>query len=643
MSYKSTTIAGIIADIDQSKIFLPALQRKFVWGKHQIELLFDSLMRNYPFGTFLFWKLHRQKANDYVFYEFLRDYHELNPYNRRKTGAFTHEEITGVLDGQQRLSSMYIGLMGTHAEKAPYKRKVNAAAYEKTSLYINLLSAPYRISEDDEIEEVEERNFEFRFLTEKEARAGVIRKVNPANGLPPYEEAMFWMKLGDVLTWPMHPEFDRMVERHAAGCTDTKQRDTLLRQKREVKRCLETMNLRIRKDLLINYFEVAKDELEDILKIFVRVNSGGTVLSKTDLLFSTIVATWDNGREQIEDLLKKINAKGDGFRFGNEFLMRCCLVLSDAPVVYKVNSFRSDNVQRIRDEWPKIAVAVEHMVDLLVEFGFSSDLLTSNNATIIIAYYLHKGGDRNSESKSALRRYLIHALLNGIFGSSQDQLISTLRNEFRVETLGIDGRVAYKGRFTSLQFDDILKIVLPQQKSLKVTEEDLERFLCHSKGPGSFFVLTLLYPQLRYSDTSFHQDHIHPHSGFTDAELLKMNVPQEQRSEWYARRDSVPNLQLLNDRRNMSKNATPIAEWTAKMTVSNRAAFVRENYFPEGVGLDFEEFMDFFAQRKEILRGELRKVLAMAPASAVAPAIGADFLWNRPDDADEDAMGNHDS
>ena len=53
-------------------------------------------------------------AKNYVFYEFLKEYDERNPYNRRKTGAFLHEEITGVLDGQQRLSSMYIALMGTH-------------------------------------------------------------------------------------------------------------------------------------------------------------------------------------------------------------------------------------------------------------------------------------------------------------------------------------------------------------------------------------------------------------------------------------------------------------------------------------------------------------------------------------------------
>jgi hypothetical protein len=627
MSYKKDTIAKVIAEIDQNKVFLPALQRKFVWGKHQIELLFDSLMRNYPFGTFLFWKLPKQKADNYVFYEFLTDYDERSPFNRRKTGAFLHEDIVGILDGQQRLSSMYIGLMGTHTEKAPYKRRSNAAAYEKMCLYLNLLSAPYRITADDKIEELEEQNFEFRFLADDTATSSVSRRVTDEEGTLVREEPMFWMKVGQVLSWDREPEFDRLVDKFADGCEVPEQRSALMSNKRLVKRCIETLHKRVTTDELINYFAVSKDDLEDILKIFVRVNSGGTILSKTDLLFSTIVATWDNGREQIEELQKKINAKGDGFNFGNEFLMRCCLVLTDGPIVYKVNSFRSENVQRIRDEWPRIAKSIEATVEMLAEFGFNGELLTSQNATIIIAYYLHKGGDSNPQSKASIRKYLIHALLNGIYGSSQDQLLTTLRNAFRVEIKQENGRSTYNGRYASLSFEDVLKIELPQQKSLAVTEADLERFLGHTKGPASFFVLTLLYPQLRYNDAFFHQDHIHPFSGFTDEKLKALGVADEKRDEWYSLRDCVPNLQLLNDRRNLSKNATPLIDWMGRMSEPERAAFVRENFFPQDVGFEFKDFMTFFVKRKENLRAEMRNVLAMAPTKTEAALT--DVPWSR--------------
>ena len=47
----------VIKRIDSNQLFLPALQRKFVWKTEQIEGLFDSIMQGYPIGTFLFWEL----------------------------------------------------------------------------------------------------------------------------------------------------------------------------------------------------------------------------------------------------------------------------------------------------------------------------------------------------------------------------------------------------------------------------------------------------------------------------------------------------------------------------------------------------------------------------------------------------------
>ncbi len=489
MSYESKTIKKIITEIEESKLYLPALQRKFVWDKNKIQLLFDSIMRNYPIGTFLFWKLHRTKADTYVFYEFLKEYDQRNPYNRRKTGTFMHPEIIGVLDGQQRLSSMYIGLQGTHTEKAPYKRVYNNDAYNKTCLYLNLLSLPYKINEKNSIVTIEDQNFEFTFLTPKDSDAYIWRRkrYTDENGVDfEKEEPMYWFKVGDILKWEEDPEIDEKINEFIAASKSEIQKENLLLTKRFVRKCLETLHTRITKDELLNYFEINKDELEDILKIFIRVNSAGVQLSKTDLLFSTIVATWDNGREEIEALLKNINSKGDFFNFQNEYLMRCCLVLTDTPVLYKVNSFKAENVEKIKKEWEKIASAISKTVDLLVEFGFNGSLLTSQNATLIIAYYIYKGGSLSNESKYGIKKYLVHALLNGIYGSSQDQLIATLRNGFRIEEKTEDGVTNYKARFTTFSFEELLKIELPSRKSLYISENELDKFLTYRKGINSF-------------------------------------------------------------------------------------------------------------------------------------------------------------
>ena len=79
MSYQNTSIKQIVTDIEHNKAYLPAIQRRFVWPRWKIEKLFDSIMRNYPIGSFLFWTLKKEKANDYVFYEFLKNYDERHP------------------------------------------------------------------------------------------------------------------------------------------------------------------------------------------------------------------------------------------------------------------------------------------------------------------------------------------------------------------------------------------------------------------------------------------------------------------------------------------------------------------------------------------------------------------------------------
>jgi len=633
MSYQKKSIRAVIKDIDESKIYLPALQRKFVWGKRQIELLFDSLMRNYPFGTFLFWRLPRDAAESYVFYEFLKEYDERSPFNRRKTGAFLSEEIVGVLDGQQRLSSLYIGLMGTHTEKAPYKRTSNQSAYEKMSLYLNLLSLPYRVDDEDDVVSIEEQNFEFRFLSEESARTSVSRRIEATDDSPEGDEPMYWMKVGQVLSWKTEPEFDRIVDDFQKAPLTDSQRQAFEANKRFIRRGLDILHTRIHRDELINYFEVAKDDLEDILKIFVRVNSGGTVLSKTDLLFSTIVATWDNGRDQIEGLLKRINAKGEGFSFGNEFLMRCCLVLTDGPVIYKVNSFKTENVTKIRSEWPLIALAVEKTVDLLAEFGFSSSTLTSQNATLILAYYIYKGGDLSKGSKEGMRKYLVHSLLNGIYGSAQEQVISELRGAFRVAVDEGAKGASYVGRFKQFSFDDVLKVRLPQQKSLAVTEEDIERFLSVKKSATSFWILSLLYPHLRLEDVMFHQDHIHPAARFDEPTFKAMGIPKEQWKDWLDLRDCLPNLQLMEGKQNSAKNAKPFKDWFGGMSEAHQASFSTSNYFPADISLGFEHFMEFYRGRKEMLRSELKKVLAMSEAATLDEAV-----WAGRDDEIEDGL-----
>ena len=111
------TIEEILTGIHQKQYLLPAIQREFVWDSAQIHQLFDSLLRGYPIGSFLFWTVNAETARDYTFYNFLPDYHERDePFASRATVP-VGQGINAILDGQQRLTALNVGLYGSHAEK----------------------------------------------------------------------------------------------------------------------------------------------------------------------------------------------------------------------------------------------------------------------------------------------------------------------------------------------------------------------------------------------------------------------------------------------------------------------------------------------------------------------------------------------
>ncbi len=591
MTYEYKNIKNVIESIGRNEIYLPAIQRKFIWTPDQIESLFDSIMRGYPIGTFLLWFVRGDKKNEYTFYKFLQDYHERDNYlNEISLAPELKEEIIGVLDGQQRLSSMYIALQGTYAFKKPYARWTTDNAFPKRQFYLNILKEPIEKESEDFI-------YEFKLLTDNEASN--IDKKN------------LWFLVKNVLLWGEDPQiddyYDNLLEsQHLAD--DIK---SIIRERRsDIKRILRILHQRLVLENLISYYRVEEQELDNVLDIFVRVNSGGTILSKSDLLFSTIVANWQDGRREIELFLEQINKKGDGFNFDNDFIMRSCLVLTDCPVLFKVKSFKRENITKIKNEWENIKLSIIKAIDLLVEFGFNSENLTSQNAVIPIAYHFIKGGNDSSNSKNGVRKYIVHSLLRRIYGGQGDQVLSSIRDAIREQ----DGQ-RYKLKQNVFSFDLLLDANLPGTKSLQTTSDDIEDLLEYRKGSYSFMVLSLLYPNLKFGQVEFHQDHIHPSSQFTDAKLRKYGITEEKWEDWQYMKDTLPNLQLMEGRENESKNKTPFKDWLhgtdsdGNPNVNDVGKFKQDNLIPEDVGLDLADFEEFYSGRTEILKEKISNIL----------------------------------
>ena len=90
----------LISNIENGEIKIPQFQRDFVWTLQRSAELLDSVVKGYPIGTFIFW-LTRER---------LRSVKELG--NAKLPPAKKGETVSFVLDGQQRLTSLFAAMKG---------------------------------------------------------------------------------------------------------------------------------------------------------------------------------------------------------------------------------------------------------------------------------------------------------------------------------------------------------------------------------------------------------------------------------------------------------------------------------------------------------------------------------------------------
>ena len=571
MAYEKKNIRAVIEEINSRKIYLPAIQRKYVWDDDQITRLMDSIMLGYPIGTFLFWKVRKSIINkkEYSMYEFIKDFHERDVYKNPSAPqpfpiGSDEETIWAVLDGQQRLTSLYIALQGSMSRKLPNKRWKNDDAFPIKELYLDLHSQ--RTDEED-------ISYEFKFLTQEEAKKQKDDKL--------------WYLVKDILKYSQ----DELV-------TDLIIPNGWASDKVAMKN-ISLLHTRLVGDEIINYFEVQTDSIDSVLDIFVRVNSGGTVLSKSDLLFSTIVSHWDKARDEIDKLLAEINKIGEGYKFSNDFIMRTCLYVLDMSVTLKVETFKKESVLKIKNNWENIRKTIKDTVDLLNEFGFNSENIISYVAVSPMVYYRFKGGNFDAESKSELRKYIVISQVRQVFGAATNSALTSIREALKAAPTD------------SFKMGNLLKVRFTGERTLRYTSEEIDAmFDTYEIGAYTFMLLSLLYPNLKYSQKGFHQDHMHPYAGFEESKIANLKLPDGsiiddvRKDEWRRRRNTLANLQLLEGRENERKNATPLVDWIDVTANSENA-----KYMPSDSSFELSHFEDFMDKRQKLMSDALKAIL----------------------------------
>lgn len=574
------TIADALKNIQVKSYVLPAIQREFVWKPEQIEKLFDSLMQGYPFGTFLFWKIEQSTSGEFKLYDFVLNYHQRDAAHCPELGKMHHQSVTAVLDGQQRLTALNIGLRGSMALKQPNKWWTNTDAFPVRTLRLDLLAA--QIPDEDGV------IYRFKFLDDKQAAR---------------DEGKYWFRVADILGMQAgHAMLTSLMKGGLEG-------DAL----QSAFAMLDRLYRVVHTDPLIHYYEETDQDLERVLNIFIRLNSGGTVLSYSDLLLSVAVAQWKqiDARAEIHKLVDELNHIGTGFTLSQDFVLKAGLMLADiASVGFKVENFTSANMAVLEAHWPKIRAALVRTVELAANFGLNGQTLRADSALLPIAYYLYQRETpanyvthgQFAADREKIRGWLIRSLLksSGIWGSGLDTLLTALR-----ETIKATGTNVFPA-------DELRQVMTQRGKSLTFEPAEIEDLLSMEYGDKRMFALLSLLFSFVDLRNQFHIDHVFPISRFARAQLRKAGFQEDDIDMLAEHANKLPNLQLLEGAMNNEKRAAMPAAWLAKHLVDSAAQrHYLEKHLLGGLSAEMGGFKTFYEARRERLRTKLMELLGV--------------------------------
>jgi len=565
--FRDASIKNVIEELNQS-YFLPDIQREYVWlrkpKEKKIEQLFDSILRGYPIGSFLFWKLKKddietnkdakedsEKLN-FQLYKFIENYDERQTHNEKvNIEQINSDDLSIVLDGQQRLSSLYIGLKGTRTLKKPKAWWDNPNAFEEKQLFLNLRYQPNEENPDD--------NFDFDFL----------RK----NAVPKIDESNYWFKVGEILELGSILSYARV--------------NSLTDQEAEI---LEKLKDAFCSKRLISYFEETEKNLDKVLKIFIRVNSGGTQLSYSDLLMSILTANFST---DIRDLMNKFvdSLKEQGFGvMGRDQVLKTCLLLTENNHIFQLKNFSKSNINKIEDNWIKITDTIFKAINLLKEFGYANRL-SSGYILSIVAYYLFKKDNITNEDKTQLLKFVRNAQITSYFTTSLDGKLEVVAKILR----------------SAENFEQINnKLTTSKVQPLKISREDIDGFIHYQYGnPAILPILQILYPNLDYKNSTFHIDHIYPKSKFRAKNT-------ELDEDYLGEANFLYNLQLLQGDENIAKKAKDPEKWLNEYYSSDKEqikTYKERNYISEDFDLEWKGIKEFNEYRTEKIKSKLKDIL----------------------------------
>ncbi len=557
----NNAVRNLIDSEREGAFLLPNIQRRFIWSEDQICRLFDSILREYPIGNLLIWKTNRE----ILYREFIKDYTDDTKIGRAFTKKRSDRDKYLILDGQQRLQSLLIGLRGS---------------YNGKELFFNILSG--------EVSDPEEMKFEFAFMKrDKMSNRNDFEKI--------------WVSPVEIINEKKHVKIlDKISENATRAITDSE-------KQKIVDHVLHMKGLFINNEIpqkIVDDTKYDEDGEEgydenDIVEVFIRANDGGTKLSRSDLLFSLLSSGWEGVQEEMEDLLEKLDNKG--FPLGRDFVLKTCLTLLGQKSRFDVAKFRTPKVrEEMETGWKNITVAIEDTLDYVKDKTYirSGKALSSSYVLIPLIYCRYKTDSRKGlEEIKEIEEYLLRSLLVGAFSGQPDQIIDECVEQMEPDASGhiFDVR-------------NFFRIVREKARNLELTKDQIQK-----EGHGSkniHLLFNFLYKDFDYEpvyEGNLPQvDHIFPDSKL---KILKTNDSDSNKPTMMYRkpeRNRLGNCMLLTRDENgpRGKRDKLPTEWFGDKT----ADYLHMHMIPDDKDLwEIENYEAFCEKREELIVERLSK------------------------------------
>lgn len=404
-----------------------------------------------------------------------------------------------------------------------------------------------------------EDNYEFEFHAQKSEN----------------DKKHFWFKVGDILELKSVVNYTR---EHELGGEESE--------------LLETLNKAFHDKQLISFFEETEKNLNKVLNIFIRVNSGGVKLSYSDLLMSILTASFSSDiREKMNKLVDALKDKGFP-NMGQDQVLKTCLLLIGKDTTFELKNFNKKNIKEIEENWEKITESIYNAAKLLENSGYAGYL---GSAYILssLAYFYFLNPKMNENDKEQALKFVRNAQITSYFTPSTDTKLNNIANSMK------DAQT-----FESFNHN----LAKHQTCPLKITNDAIEDLMCSSSHDRVFRILVfpilqILYPNLNYKTTTFHIDHIYPKSKFKK---------ENKKLDKDFCGNHLYNLQLLEGAENIAKKDKDPEVWLKEEYKDNQQAieeYKRKNYIDPTLKLEWENIKEFREKREEAIIEKLKEVL----------------------------------